>query len=189
MKEGGWAKAGLMGSELKSKTVGVVGAAGRIGLEVARIAVQGFAAKAVGYDVIDFSEKAKQIGFRPVAQLSELLQESDIVTIHVPYLPSTHHLIDQTAINKVKQGSILVNTSRGDIVDGEALLAAVRGGRLAGAGLDVFHREPPADEWEKELTKLPNVVCTCHIGAQTVECQRLESTLVAESLIRVFGGK
>jgi D-3-phosphoglycerate dehydrogenase len=189
MKEGRWVKAELMGSELKSTTVGVVGAAGRIGLEVARIAVQGFGAKAVGYDVIDFSEKARQAGFRPVSKLSQLLQESDIVTIHVPYLPSTHHLIDQTALNKMKPGAILVNTSRGDIVDGQSLLGALKGRKLAGAGLDVFHKEPPLDDWEKELICLPTVVCTSHIGAQTAECQRLESTLVAEELIRVFRSK
>ncbi len=186
MKQGRWAKTELMGSELKSKTVGVVGAAGRIGLEVARVAVQGFTAQAIGYDVIDFSEKAKQVGFRVVSQLSELLQDSDIVSIHVPYLPSTHHLIDHAAFRGMKHGALLINTSRGDIVDGQSLLAALKGGKLAGAGLDVFHKEPPVDDWEKELVSLPTVVCTSHIGAQTAECQRLESTLVAEELIRTF---
>ncbi len=189
MKEGRWAKSELMGSELKGKTVGVIGAAGRIGLEVARLAVQGFKSQAIGYDVIDFSERARQVGFRAVSQLSELLQQSDIVSIHVPYLPSTHHLMDQTALSKMKNGSILVNTSRGDLVDGHALLTALKAGQLAGAGLDVFHKEPPVDDWEKELVSMPTVVCTSHIGAQTAECQRLESTIVAEELIRTFGSK
>jgi len=188
MKEGRWVKAELIGSELKSHTVGVVGAAGRIGLEVARIAVEGFGAKAVGYDVIDVTEKARQVGFRAVGQLSELLSESDIVSVHVPYLPSTHHLIDQKAISRMKKGSILINTSRGDIVDGQSLFAALKSGNLGGAGLDVFHKEPPVDDWEKELVRLPNVVCTSHIGAQTVETQRLESTIVAEELIHAFRG-
>jgi D-3-phosphoglycerate dehydrogenase len=71
-------------------------------------------------------------------------------------------------------------------VDGQALLRALKSGKLAGAGLDVFHKEPPVDEWEKELVGLPNTVCTAHIGAQTADCQRLESTLVAEELIRIF---
>jgi len=189
MKEGRWAKSELLGSELKSKTVGVVGAAGRIGLEVARIVIQGFGAKAIGYDVIDVTEKARQVGFRAVGQLSELLSEADIVSIHVPYLPSTHNLIDQKAIATMKKGAILINTSRGDIVDGQALFASLKSGSLAGAGLDVFHKEPPVDDWEKELVRLPNVVCTSHIGAQTVETQRLESTIVAEELIRAFKGK
>lgn len=189
MKEGRWAKGQLMGSDLKSKTIGVVGAAGRIGLEVARIGVHGFQAKVTGYDVVDFSEKARQTGFRAVDQLSELLEEADIVSIHVPYLPSTHHLLNDKAIGRMKRGSILINTSRGDIVEGQALLSALKSGALSGAGLDVFHKEPPVDDWEKELVNLPNVVCTSHIGAQTTECQRLESTLVAEQLMQAFQGK
>ena len=186
MKEGKWAKAELMGSELKGKTIGVVGAAGRIGLEVARIATQGFGAQVIGYDVIDFAERARHVGIRVVGKLPDLLAESDVVTIHVPYLNSTHHLLDEKALNTMKKSSILINTSRGDIVDGEALLRLLKSGKLAAAGLDVFHKEPPADEWEKELTQLPNVVCTSHVGAQTVECQRLESTLVAEQLIQAL---
>jgi D-3-phosphoglycerate dehydrogenase len=186
MKESKWVKGELMGSEFKSKTVGVVGAAGRIGLEVARIAVQGFGAKVLGYDVIDVSEKAQQLGFTAVPGLIDLLRESDIVSIHVPYLPSTHCLIDEKALSAMKNGAVLVNTSRGDIVDGQALLTALKSGKLSGAGLDVFHKEPPTDYWEKELTQLPNTVCTAHVGAQTVECQRLESALVAEELMRIF---
>jgi D-3-phosphoglycerate dehydrogenase len=133
MKEGRWAKAELVGSELKSRTVGVVGAAGRIGLEVARILVEGFGTKTIGYDVIDVTEKARQVGFRAVGQLTELLSDSDIVSIHVPYLPSTQHLIDQKAISSMKKGAILINTSRADIVDGQSLLAALKSGHLLGA--------------------------------------------------------
>jgi len=186
MKEGKWVKGELMGSELKSKTVGVVGAAGRIGLEVARIAVRGFGSKVIGYDVIDVAQKARETGFRTVPELANLLREADIVTIHVPYLPATHHLINEKTIRDMKNGAILINPSRGDIIDGQALLGALKSAKLAGAGLDVFHKEPPVDDWEKELTRLPNVVCTPHIGAQTVECQRLESTMVAEELIRIL---
>ena len=186
MKEGKWIKGELMGSELKSKTVGVVGAAGRIGLEVARIAVRGFGSKVIGYDVIDVAQKARETGFRAVPELANLLREADIVTIHVPYLPATHHLINEKTIRDMKNGAILINPSRGDIIDGQALLSALKSAKLAGAGLDVFHKEPPVDDWEKELTRLPNVVCTPHIGAQTVECQRLESTMVAEELIRIL---
>jgi D-3-phosphoglycerate dehydrogenase len=88
----------------------------------------------------------------------------------------------------MKNGAILINASRGDIIDGQALLQALKSGKLAGAALDVYHKEPPVDEWEMELTRLPQVVCTSHIGAQTVECQRLESTMVAEDLVRILGG-
>jgi D-3-phosphoglycerate dehydrogenase len=186
MKEGKWIKAELMGSELKSKMVGVIGAAGRIGLEVARIATQGFGSKVVGYDVIDFSEKARQIDLRVAPSLSGLLREADIVTIHVPYMSSTHHLINEKAFGEMRESAILVNASRGDIVDGQALLSALKSGKLSGAALDVYHKEPPIDDWEKELARLPSVVCTSHVGAQTVECQRLESTMVAEGLIRIL---
>jgi len=186
MKEGRWAKSELMGRELKGKTVGVVGAAGRIGLEVARICLQGFETKVVGYDVLDLTEKARILDFRAVSKVEDLLSESDIVTIHVPYLPSTHHLINAKTIMGMKSGSVIINPSRGDIIDGQALLEALKSGKLAGAGLDVFHMEPPKDDWEKELVMLPNVVCTSHVGAQTVECQRLESTMVAEELIKAL---
>lgn len=186
IKGGKWIKSELMGSELKSKTVGVVGAAGRIGLEVARIAVQGFGSKVIGYDVIDVAQKAREMGFRAVPGLSDLLKEADIVTIHVPYLPSTHHLINEETMRDMKDGAILINPSRGDVIDGQALLSALKSGKLSGAGLDVFHKEPPVDDWEKELTRLSNVVCTPHIGAQTVECQWFESTMVAEELIRIL---
>ena len=186
MKEGRWIKGELMGSELKSKTIGVLGAAGRIGLEVARIAKQGFGAEVVGYDVIDYADRAKRIGLRVIPAIPDLLRQADIVTIHVPYMPSTHHLVNEKAINDMKDGAILINASRGDLVDGPALLVAIKSGKIGGAGLDVFHKEPPVDKWEKELTKQPNVVCTSHVGAQTVECQRLESTMVAEELIRIL---
>jgi D-3-phosphoglycerate dehydrogenase len=188
MKEGKWIKTELMGSELKSKMVGVIGAAGRIGYEVARIAAQGFGAKVTGYDVIDYADRAQQLGIRVVPVVSDLLKEADIATIHVPYLPSTHHMINEKTINEMKNGAILINASRGDIIDGQALLQALKSGKLAGAALDVYHKEPPVDEWEMELTRLPQVVCTSHIGAQTVECQRLESTMVAEDLVRILGG-
>ncbi|HUK28378.1 MAG TPA: hydroxyacid dehydrogenase [Candidatus Acidoferrales bacterium] len=183
MKDGKWAKSELMGTELRGKTVGVVGVVGRIGLEVARIMIQGFGAKVVGYDVLDMNEQSKQLGFRPVTDVSEVLKEADVITIHVPYLKSTHHLIDQKAMGTMKKNAIIINPSRGDIIDGQALLLALKEGRLGGAGLDVFHKEPPVDDWEKQLVSLPTVVCTSHIGAQTVECQRLESTMVAEQLI------
>jgi len=189
MKQAQWTKAQLMGRELRGKTLGIVGVAGRIGTEVARIAVQGFGMKVIGYDVIDVAEKAKQVGFEACTKLEDLLERADIVTIHVPYLPSTHHLIDESRISRMKEGSILINTSRGDIVDGRALLKAIKEGRINGSGLDVFHDEPPKEDWEKELVALQNgrSVCTPHIGAQTYECQRLESLTVAEEIIKLLG--
>jgi D-3-phosphoglycerate dehydrogenase len=189
MKEGKWIKAQLIGGELKDKTVGVVGVAGRIGLTVTSIVKNGFGASVIGYDVIDVKDKADKIGFEVAEKLEDLLKKSDIITIHVPYLPSTHHLIDEKMISIMKNGAILVNTSRADIVDGKALLKALKNGRLGGVGLDVFHNEPPKEDWEKELVTMSSglSVCTCHIGAQTREAQKLESTMVAEQMINIFG--
>ncbi|MBS7645431.1 3-phosphoglycerate dehydrogenase [Candidatus Bathyarchaeota archaeon] len=184
MKKGEWIKRQLIGQELKGKVVGVVGAGGRIGLQVSRMLAHGFQAEVIGYDVIDVSGKAVEIGFKPVASLDELLPIADIVTLHVPYLPSTHHLIDRERIERMKDGAILINTSRGRIVDGEALLNAIRKGKIAGAGLDVYHDEPPREGWELELISHPATVCTCHIGAQTVEAQKTAAVLAAELVIR-----
>lgn len=185
LKEGKWVKSELAGNELRGKTLGVIGAAGRIGIEVARIAKEGFGTGLVGYDVIEFREKARELGMTATRSVQELLSSSDIVTIHVPYLPSTHHLINDEKLSTVKRGIILINTSRGDVVDGQALLKGLKDGRVGGAGLDVFHSEPPTEPWEKELVSFGKgtVVTTCHIGAQTNECQRLESRLVAEEVV------
>jgi len=147
MKQAQWTKAQLMGRELRGKTLGVVGVGGRIGAEVARIARHGFGMNVIGYDVVDVRDKASQIGFDVSTKLEDLLEKSDIVTVHVPYLASTHHLIDEARIRRMKLGSILINTSRGDVVDGKALLGAIGEGRVAGAGLDVFHDEPPKEDW------------------------------------------
>ncbi len=189
MKRSQWPKAQLMGRELRGKTLGVVGVGGRIGSEVARIAMNGFGMNVIGYDAIDVSQKSRELGFEVCTELDNLLEKADIVTIHVPYLPSTHHLIDDSRIRRMKKGSVVVNASRGDVVDGKALLQAIREERLFGAGLDVFHHEPPTEDWEKELITLENgrSVCTPHIGAQTIECQRLESVTVAEEIIKLLG--
>jgi D-3-phosphoglycerate dehydrogenase len=190
MKQAQWTKSQLMGRELHGRTLGVVGAGGRIGAEVARIANQGFGMKVIGYDVVDLTSKAKELGFEISGDLDSLVERADIVTIHVPYLPSTHHLMDSSRIRRMRQGAVLINTSRGDIVDGRALLESLKEGRIGGVGLDVFHDEPPKEDWEKEIVAMKDgrSVCTPHVGAQTQECQRLESVTVAKEIIRLLGG-
>lgn len=189
MKGGKWIKSQLIGRELREKTVGVIGAGGRIGGEVARILKEGFKASVIGYDIADISQRAAELGIDLTRDLDDLLARSDIVTIHVPHSRATHHLISQKKIDLMKRGSILINTSRGDVVDGQALLKALKEKHLSGAGLDVFHNEPPREDWEKELTSLPDgvTVCTCHVGAQTVEAQRAASVMASEALIKVLG--
>ncbi len=188
VKSGRWPKTSLHGHELKNKLLGLIGVGGRIGTEVARIAIQGFGARVVGYDIIDVSLKAKELGFTVVQSLEELASQADIVTVHVNYSKSTHHLINAALISKMKPTAVIVNTSRGDVIDGKALLEALKANRLAGAGLDVFHTEPPAEDWELELVRLPagRTVCTSHIGAQTQEAQLAESRVVAEELVKIL---
>ena len=181
MKEGLWIKNQLMGEELQSKKIGIIGRAGRIGNEVSRILTVGFQADVLGYDVIR-PRGVPGLSFEITDSVEDLLRRCDIVTIHVPYSPQTHHLLNEARLRMMRKGSYLVNTSRGDIIEGPALLKLLKEGHLAGAGLDVFHLEPPADEWEKELVGLPKgtTVVTCHVGAETRQAQRRASIEIAE---------
>jgi len=181
MKEGLWIKNQLMGEELQSKKIGIIGRAGRIGNEVSRILTVGFQADVLGYDVIR-PRGVPGLSFEITDSVEDLLRRCDIVTIHVPYSPQTHHLLNEARLRMMRKGSYLVNTSRGDIIEGPALLKLLKEGHLAGAGLDVFHLEPPANEWEKELVGLPKgtTVVTCHIGAETRQAQRRASIEIAE---------
>ena len=184
MKAGHWIKNLLMGEELQGKKVGVIGRAGRIGNEVSRILTVGFQAEVLGYDVVK-PRGVPGLSYEFTESIEELLRKSEIVTIHVPYTHQTHHLLDGKRLGMMKRGSYLINTSRGDIVDGPSLLDLLRKGQLAGAGLDVFHLEPPVDEWEKAIVSFPNgvTVATCHIGAQTNQAQRRESVELAQKIV------
>lgn len=184
MKAGRWIKNQLMGEELQGKKVGVIGRAGRIGNEVSRILSVGFQADVLGYDVIK-PRGVPGLSYEFTESIEELLQRSEIVTIHVPYTSQTHHLLDGKRLEMMRKGSYLINTSRGDIIDGPSLLELLQRGQLAGAGLDVFHLEPPVDEWEKAMVSLPNgvTVATCHIGAQTLQAQRRESVELAQKIV------
>src|SRR5438034_10324008 len=183
MKEGRWIKSQLMGEELQSKKIGIIGRAGRIGNEVSRILTVGIQAYVLGYDVIR-PRGVPGLSYEITDSIDDLLQRCDIVTVHVPYSPQTHHLLNDARLRMMRKGSYLVNTSRGDIVEGPALLRVVQEGHLAGAGLDVFHLEPPVDEWERELVNLPNgtTVVTCHIGAETRQAQKRASIEIAERI-------
>ncbi|HVH16102.1 MAG TPA: hydroxyacid dehydrogenase [Candidatus Angelobacter sp.] len=183
MKRGQWIKNQLMGEELQSKKVGIIGRAGRIGNEVSRILTVGFQADVLGYDVIR-PRGVPGLSYEITDSIEDLLQKCDIVTVHVPYSPRTHYLLSEARLRMMRKGSYLINTSRGDIVDGPALLKLLKEGHLGGAGLDVFHLEPPVDEWEKELVNLPNgaTVVTCHIGAETRQAQKRASIEIAERI-------
>lgn len=182
MKQGQWIKNQLMGTELRGKTLGIVGF-GRIGYQVAKRA-KAFEMKVLAYDVAMniVARNVKEVGADPVT-FPELLRRSDFITVHVPLLPETKHLIGEKEIGMMKEGSYLLNTSRGGVIDEEALKKALKSEKLAGAALDVFESEPPKDE---NLLVLEHLVSTPHIGAQTEEAQREAAILVGEKLAEIF---
>ena len=182
MKEGRWVKGELMGVELRGKKLGIVGF-GRIGYEVAKRA-KAFEMEVLVYDVVldKLMDRVREVGARGLS-FEELLRESDFVSIHVPLTPQTRHMIGEEELKAMKPTAYLINTSRGSVVDEEALLRALKEGWIAGAALDVYEVEPPTN---MELIRLPNVVCTPHIGAQTVEAQRRNSVLVANKLLNAL---
>ncbi|AMQ18548.1 D-2-hydroxyacid dehydrogenase [Thermococcus peptonophilus] len=183
MREGVWAKKQCMGIELEGKTIGVVGF-GRIGYQVAKIA-NALGMNVLLYDPYPNEERAKEVGGKFVP-LEELLRESDVVTLHVPLVETTYHLINEERLKLMKPTAILINAARGAVVDTDALVKALQEGWIAGAGLDVFEEEPlPKDH---PLTKLDNVVLTPHIGASTVEAQMRAGVEVAEKIVEALKG-
>jgi phosphoglycerate dehydrogenase-like enzyme len=154
----------FMGMELKDKVLGVVGT-GKIGAEVIRIA-QGFGMKVVAFDIYRNETLARKYDF-PYLSLEEVLRESDFVTVHVPLTPSTENLIDRSAVRKLKQGSILINTARGGIVDEQALREALDRGQLTAVGLDVIENEAhPEDD---PLVSSERTIMTPHIAFYSKE--------------------
>ena len=117
------------------------------------------------------------------ADLDTLVESSDFITCHVPITDQTVHMFDANRLSKMKSTAYIINTSRGGVIEENALYEALKGRRIAGAALDVFEIEPPVN---KLLLELPNVVCTPHIGAQTLEAQRLASTVIAEKIIQIM---
>ncbi|MEM4579221.1 MAG: D-2-hydroxyacid dehydrogenase, partial [Thermosphaera sp.] len=182
MREGYWAKKEAMGVELSGKTIGIIGA-GRIGSAVARIARYGFNMHVLYHDVRCSEELNRELGAECVS-LEEVLRRSDVVSIHVPLLPETKYLINEERLKLMKKTAILINTSRGAVIDTKALVKALREGWIAGAGLDVFEEEPlPKDH---PLLSLDNVVLTPHIGASTREAQEKAGIEVARKIIEYF---
>jgi len=175
-RAGNWPKKKCKGMELYGKTLGIIGF-GKIGREVAK------RAKALGMKVIYYSrtrkedyEKSLGVEYR---ELDKLLEEADIVTLHVPLTPETKHLINEERIAKMKDGAVIINTARGGVVDEEALYNALKSGKLYGAALDVYENEPLK---ESKLFELDNIVLTPHIGAQTKEGQKRAGVEIAEKV-------
>ncbi|MCY4490210.1 MAG: D-2-hydroxyacid dehydrogenase, partial [Thaumarchaeota archaeon] len=178
-----WLKKELKGTELKGKYLGIIGL-GNIGKRLGRLA-RALNMNIIGYDVIPIDEEfSKEVGLMK-ADLNTLLQSSDYVSIHVPLLDSTYHLIDQQKISLMKNTAKIINTSRGGVVDEGALYQALKNGTLGGAALDVFEKEPALGN---SLAELDNVILTPHIGAQTKEAQSLAANVIAEKIVQILRG-
>ncbi|GAA2102061.1 D-glycerate dehydrogenase [Brevibacterium salitolerans] len=179
-----WGMFFLLGSSLQGKTLGIVGMGG-IGQATAR------RAKAFGMEIVYQSRSeldpavAAELGARRV-ELDELLSVSDVVSLHCPYGPATHHLIGAEQLESMKPSAHLVNTARGPVVDEAALASALRAGTIAGAGLDVFEHEP---EVHPGLLELENVTLVPHLGSATVETRTAMAVLAADNALAVLSGQ
>ncbi|MGH8874363.1 MAG: phosphoglycerate dehydrogenase [Acidimicrobiia bacterium] len=184
LRSGVWDRQAFEGVELHGKTLGVIGL-GRIGTLVAQRALS-FGMRLLAYDPFVNAERARRLGVELAEHLDRLLAEADFITIHLPLTKETEGLVGREALAKVRSGVRIVNTSRGGIVDEDALAEAVRDGRVAGAALDVFAVEPLT---ESPLFGLPQVVLTPHLGASTAEAQDKAGVDVAGAVAAALRGE
>jgi len=183
IRNGNWLKKELMGSELSGKYLGIVGL-GNIGKRLAKLA-RGLNMNIIGFDVMPIADDfARDVGLIK-ADIDTLLSSADYISFHVPLTETTHHLVNSKRISTMKKTAYIINTSRGEIIDEDALYNALKEGKIAGAALDVFEKEPAVGN---KLTTLPNVVCTPHIGAQTKEAQTLAANVIGEKIIMILRG-
>ncbi len=183
MKAGQWDRKSFSGIELFRKTLGIVGL-GRIGGEVAKRA-QAFGMRVLAYDPYLAPSRAKAMQVEGVT-LDELLRQSDYITVHMPLTDDTKYMIDEAALAKCRKGLRIFNCARGGIIKESALIAALKSGQVASAGLDVFEDEPLAKD--SELRSLANVVLTPHLGASTAEAQESVGVEIAEQIADVLNG-
>jgi D-3-phosphoglycerate dehydrogenase len=180
---GGWERSRFKGAELYGKTIGVIGF-GRIGQLVAKRA-QGFDMDVLAFDKFVSAERFRELGVEGLTELDDLLGRADVVTLHVPKTPETIDLIDADALAAMKDGARLVNCARGELVDLDAVLAALESGKLAGAALDVFPSEPFTDH---PIFARGDVVVTPHLGASTAEAQDRAGVVTAEQVTAALTG-
>ena len=180
----GWAPMLLLGADLKGKTLGILGA-GRIGSRVAEIMYKGFGMHIVYYDVKENEFLNNEVSAEYRSTVEEVLTESDVVTVHVPLLESTKHLINKERLALMKSTAYFINTSRGPVVDEEALRDALQSGTIAGAAIDVYEYEP---EITQGLAEMSNVILTPHIASATEETRSKMSDMAAKNTIAVLSG-
>lgn len=187
----GWEPMLLLGTDVYNKVLGIVGL-GRIGIAVAQRAVNGFGMKIIYQDIQRNEEFEKKYNAVYKQTLDDLLKEADFVSLHVPLLPTTHHLISDKQLSLMKPSAFLINTSRGPIVDELALLKALKAKQIAGAALDVFECEPSIDcvlTDNLELRQMNNAVLTPHTASATVEARQAMSRTAAINIIAAFEGQ
>jgi D-3-phosphoglycerate dehydrogenase / 2-oxoglutarate reductase len=182
LKAGKWLKKEFEGTELSGKTLGVVGF-GRIGAAVAKRA-SAFDMDILGYDPMVPADEIARRGGKPVS-MDELLTQSDMITMHLPLTDDTRGMINAETFAKMKQGAYLICAARGGVIDETALLESLNNGKIAGAALDVFAVEPPG---LTDLVAHPKLVCTPHLGAQTIEAQRRAANDIAEEIVAALNG-
>ena len=184
MKKGEWIKKQLKGNELGGKTLGLVGC-GNIGRLTGKFA-QAFGMNVIGYDPFVSKEDLKKDEVEKIDELAELMEKADFISLHLPHIPKTHHIVNKQMISKMKPTACIINCARGGTVDEKALYIALKNGKIAGAGLDVYEQEPPKDS---PLLQLDNIMLTPHIGANTKEGQIRAGTVCAEQILKVLDGK
>jgi D-3-phosphoglycerate dehydrogenase len=181
MKRGNWVKKDLVGVELRGKYLGIVGV-GSIGRNIGRMG-KALRMNLIGHDIFPIDKDfIKEVGLI-VTDFNTIIESADFITCHVPLTPETRKMVNREEFSKMKSTAFLINTSRGEVIDEEALYDALSNRKIAGAALDVFETEPPTNN---KLLKLPNVICTPHIGAQTYEAQELASIVIAEKIIQTL---
>ncbi|OGZ31697.1 MAG: D-glycerate dehydrogenase [Candidatus Niyogibacteria bacterium RIFCSPLOWO2_12_FULL_41_13] len=181
----GWAPMLMLGNDIAEKTIGIVGL-GRIGERVAEILAKGYKAKIIYHDIRRNESFEKEIGAQYKENLEDLLKEANYVTLHIPLLPATHHLINEEKLKIMKPTSYLINTSRGPIINEQALVRALKEGWIRSAALDVFENEP---NLTPGLAELDNVILTPHIASATEKTRAKMSELAAENIIAALEGK
>ena len=181
----GWAPMLFLGSGLEGKTLGIIGL-GRIGSKVAYYAAKGFGMRVVYYDMVKNEDFEKNTKATFLESVNEVLKESDFVSIHVPLNESTRHLINEEKLKMMKPSAILINTSRGAVIDEKALVKILKDKVIRGAALDVFENEP---EIAKGLADLDNVVLTPHIASATEETRSKMSEIAADNIIAALKGE
>ena len=181
----GWRPTHHLGTRVTGKTLGILGL-GRIGRAVAKRAHDGFGMRVIYFDPPVPIGEAKALGAEPRASVEDVLRESDFVSVHAPATPETRHMINAQTIALMPSHAILINTARGDIIDEPALAEALAAKRIAGAGLDVFEREPTV---HTSLLALDNVVLMPHLGSATTEGREAMGERALDNLVSFFAGK